>query len=151
AQLSARDHDMNAALEQLKEGIRVLEEHGRTDGNRYVGMLSMLAGFSTRAGRYIDANRYEMQLDGVQKRYHRENTVAGVISKAAVAESVLDLGQLGQAKALAEQALSAFDPSTPADVLNVSASRRYARILSRAGDHERAVALARGCVVSSDR
>jgi tetratricopeptide (TPR) repeat protein len=35
--------------------------------------------------------------------------------------------------------------------LNVSASRRYAKILSRAGDHERAVTLARGCVRASDR
>jgi serine/threonine-protein kinase len=151
AQLSARDHDMNAALEQLKEGTRVLEEHGRIEGNRYTGMLSLLAGFSTRAGHYVDANRYQTQMQELDRRFHREDSVAGVIGKSGMAESILDLGQLTRAKELAEQALSAFDPSTPADVLNVSASRRYAKILSRAGDHERAVALARGCVIASDR
>jgi serine/threonine-protein kinase len=151
AQLSARDHDMHAALAQLKEGARVLEEHGHIEGNRYSGMLSMLAGFSTRAGDYVDANRYQMQMQELDERYHRENSVAGVIGKSGLAESILDLGQLTRAKTLAEEALSAFDPAAPADVLNVSASRRYAKILSRAGDHERALTLARGCVVASDR
>ncbi len=151
AQLSARDHNMPAAIEQLKRAARLLEGDGRTTGNRYSGMLSLLGNFNTRAGRFIDANRYDMQLDDLQKQHHREDSVSGTIATSALTESVLDLGQLTRAKAIAEQALSAFDASTPADVLNVSASRRYARVLSRAGEHDRAVALARGCVVAADR
>jgi hypothetical protein len=151
AQLSARDHNMPAALEQLKRAAGLLEGDGRTTGNRYSGMLSLLGNFNTRAGHFIDANRYDMQLDELHRKHHREDSVAGIIATSALAESVLDLGQLTRAKAIVEQALSAFDASTPADVLNVSASRRYARVLSRAGEHDRAVALARGCAVAADR
>lgn len=151
AQLSARDHNMTAALDQLKRGVQVLEQGGQTSGNRYTGLLSMLGGFHTRAGRYVDAHRYLMQLIEVQQQNRREDDMAGVIGKAVLAEAVFDLGQLARARALAEEALSEFDASTPADMMNVSASRRYSRILSRAGEHERAQALARGCVVASDR
>ena len=144
------DGDLAAAVANLERARKVLEDDDRTWGNRYAGVVSGLAHYSSIRGELIQAHRYYLELEALDRRYGRLESMGGLLMQCALAWSFYSMGQVHKGIALTESALRDWRTLPDRPPLNPSIAHRFGEMLSRAGRHEEALASIRGAIAESD-
>jgi len=141
--IAKADGDMSAALEHLEEARGILEKAGRTSGNVYGGILSVLAGYNGEAGNKLKAHDYWLKLVDLNERLGRQDSMPGLIARVSLATSFRNLGQVQRANSLHQAAEADRFATGPGKML-------YGEVLSRLGHHDAALELIREALVEVD-
>lgn len=144
AEVAKANGDVAAALGYLEQGRRALEDAGQTAGNSYAGLLSVLRLFHTLDGNVRVAHDYALQMVDLHRRHDREQSAAGITSRAVLAVSFASVGEVARAGAMFEAAVPEVVDWRPGAALPLlSLDWMYGEIASRLGHHDLAVGLIR--------
>jgi serine/threonine protein kinase len=149
-ELARASNDMPGAIRHLEQARRLLEEDDRTEGNGYPGILSTLATCQTQAGNPREAHAYTLQIVELDARLGRRDSMPGVISRASLAHSFYNLGDVRQARALFEE-MEGVSDREDARPPTTTIQYRYAETLSRLGNHAPALRMIRAAMAEADR
>ncbi len=144
AQLAEADGDFPAAIVYLERARQEMESTGDIHGNSYAGLLSVLRLCHFLAGELREAHRNALEMVEVHRRHHRENSVAGMISRGVLAMSCGDLGQVARSRVMLEEVFPELThPDTAEPGLWLVFGWTYGERLGRLGQGERALPLIR--------
>jgi serine/threonine-protein kinase len=150
AEFSAAHADWPAALAQWQRARQALEDGDRTWGNRYSGVLSGLARNSFAQGDVVQAHRYYLELAAVLRRYGRIESMAGLLARSALADSLYAMGQVQSGLEQTERILQGWNTLQNAAPLNPTVATRYGEMLSRVGRHDEALSLLRRAIADCE-
>jgi len=143
AEIASADGDVSGALEHLEKARGILEAGGRTKGNVYAGILSILAAYNGQTGNALKAHEYHVKLVELDERLGRENSMPGVIARGSLAMSFRNLGQVQRAY---EMHLDIRSHETTVAPEKIS----YAEVLNRLGMQDVAIGLIRDALADVD-
>lgn len=150
AELALSRGDVASGIAHLEEARRALLAEGRTWGNAYPGALSALAAYHSFAGHVVEAHRIHLEIDELDRRYRRRDSLPGLIGRSSLGHSYYTLGLVQQARATFEElSPSVAGPDSPPP-LRARVGLRYGAVLSRQGEHERALTMLRDAVGHAD-
>ncbi len=144
AEAAWTDGDMDGAIGFLEQARRELEDGGETHGNAYAGLLSVLRLYDSLAGRRREAYRVAREMVDLHARHHRDDSVAGTVSRVVLAMSCYDIGEVERARDLFEEAVPEVkDPRTARTGAWLGLCWPYGDMLSRLGRPDDAIPLIR--------
>lgn len=149
AEFARADDNLPAAIAHYERARKVLEDDGRTWGNRYSGVMSGLAAYNSAYGDLVSAHRYRLACATLDQRYGRRDSLPGLIGQAGLANSFYLMGQVHKGVTMTQQALRDWNDLPGSPPLNPSIAYRYGEMLSRTGRHDEALELIRGAIDSS--
>jgi eukaryotic-like serine/threonine-protein kinase len=138
------------ALRHLEAARHLLRSAGRTRGNVYSGMLSMLSSYSALAGDPVSGYRHSLELLEVDAEVGRQHSLPGLIARAGFAVRLCELGQVKRALEVFDQIIAERRESG-SDGLPSGLGEGYAEILSRAGRYDAALPLLTRAVTDADQ
>ena len=151
ADFAKANGDLPAAIGFLERARRTLEDDNRTWGNRYVGVLSALAGFNVAQGELVKAHGYYLELDALDRRYGRQASMSGLLMQSALAFSFYSMGQVQKGVAMHDQTLRDWKTLPDSPPLNPSIGYRYGEMLTRVGRFDEGLERIRGAVAQLTR
>lgn len=123
------------ALSYARQGLKVLEQAGRTAGNRYSGLLSIVATFNDNQ---VEAHHSWLQLRDLHEYYGRTEGVAGISVRTGIANSLLNLVQVRAARDMLETIEPPLAQTPIGKPRTTVALLRYGQVMTRLGDYQRA-------------